>query len=135
VKIEYLFFAYHHIQMASHSIYKVVLECEIQIIGDTKFIPDQPADALTPDFIHACDHETVNSIINKFYGGKFDETAVILLDRAALETAGFTVKWEQNRPDGPYYWHIYRKKPTDRIPFSCISLMYTSEIERFFAKK
>jgi len=94
--------------MSTLAIYKVVSHADYQIYLKTGFIPDQPADILTPDYIHACDLKTISSIISKFYGTQPDSVVVIPLSHDRLITEGFIPVWEQNRPEGPFYWHLYR---------------------------
>lgn len=99
------------------SIYKVVA---LRGYDRNRPIPDQPADRMTPAFIHACDFYTVDEIVVKFYNGDFKSVVVVELDREKLTQAGFNPIWESNRAGGKQYWHLYRKTPGMLIPSDCI---------------
>lgn len=85
--------------------YKVIPRAQVEIMHSTGFIPDQPAD-IGCEFIHSCELEDVQAIIDRFYSGI--ECVSIKLDIEQIAREGFTVKFEPNKPYGNKYWHYYR---------------------------
>ena len=98
-----------------NGLYKIVVPSDYNSLQEINCIKPSFFD-IQSGFIHMSYGHQAQNTIEKFFSSN-EKILLIELDKRTLEQNNFTVRDEQNTPDGAFYPHIYE---VNFIPKKCI---------------